>query len=209
MQCASPSGRGRRTAAASGGVCPDRTGAKAAEAGNRAARASFSTSWQRTSFATRGLASAPLDARSLLPDVDAKRPVNKPVLGSCLPRSRKTCRTGPKTSAGGALAAARGADSPRQAPPFPAVPRPHPARTMSERMFHVKHLAEERMAAAKRMMAPGVRCGPPSRIRGSGAEAGPRRGSAGREPRMSRALGRRARRSSERKRFVRLARAWL
>lgn len=126
MQCASPSGRGRRTAAASGGVCPDRTGAKAAEAGNRAARASFSTSWQRTSFATRGLASAPLDARSLLPDVDAKRPVNKPVLGSCLPRSRKTCRTGPKTSAGGALAAARGADSPRQAPPCPAVPRPRP-----------------------------------------------------------------------------------
>ena len=101
-------------------------GAKAAEAGNRAARASFSTSWQRTSFATRGLASAPLDARSLLPDVDAKRPVNKPVLGSCLPRSRKTCRTGPKTSAGGALAAARGADSPRQAPPCPAVPRPRP-----------------------------------------------------------------------------------
>ena len=126
MQCASPSGRGRRTAAASGGVCPDRTGAKAAEAGNRAARASFSTSWQRTSFATGGLASAPLDARSLLPDVDAKRPVNKPVLGSCLPRSRKTCRTGPKTSAGGALAAARGADSPRQAPPCPAVPRPRP-----------------------------------------------------------------------------------
>ena len=121
-----PSGRGRRTAAASGGVCPDRTGAKAAEAGNRAARASFSTSWQRTSFATGGLASAPLDARSLLPDVDAKRPVNKPVLGSCLPRSRKTCRTGPKTSAGGALAAARGADSPRQAPPCPAVPRPRP-----------------------------------------------------------------------------------
>lgn len=126
MQCASPSGRGRRTAAASGGVCPDRTGAKAAEAGNRAARASFSTSWQRTSFATGGLASAPLDARSLLPDVDAKRPVNKPVLGSCLPRSRKTCRTGPKTSAGGALAAERGADSPRQAPPCPAVPRPRP-----------------------------------------------------------------------------------
>ena len=126
MQCASPSGRGRRTAAASGGVCPDRTGAKAAEAGNRAARASFSTSWQRTSFATRGLASAPLDARSLLPDGDAKRPVNTPVLGSCLPRSRKTCRTGPKTSAGGALAAARGADSPRQAPPCPAVPRPRP-----------------------------------------------------------------------------------
>ena len=126
MQCASPSGRGRRTAAASGGVCPDRTGAKAAEAGNRAARASFSTSWQRTSFATGGLASAPLDARSLLPDVDAKRPVNKPVLGSCLPRSRKTCRTGPKTSAGGALAAARGADSPRQAPPCPAVPRLRP-----------------------------------------------------------------------------------
>ena len=126
MQCASPSGRGRRTAAASGGVCPDRTGAKAAEAGNRAARASFSTSWQRTSFATGGLASAPLDARSLLPDVDAKRPVNKPVLGSCLPRSRKTCRTSPKTSAGGALAAARGADSPRQAPPCPAVPRPRP-----------------------------------------------------------------------------------
>ena len=73
-----------------------------------------------------GLASAPLDARSLLPDVDTKRPVNKPVLGSCLPRSRKTCRTGPKTSAGGALAAARGADSPRQAPPCPAVPRPRP-----------------------------------------------------------------------------------
>ena len=126
MQCASPSGRGRRTAAASGGVCPDRTGAKAAEAGNRAARASFSTSWQRTSFATRGFASAPLDARSRLPAVDAQRPVNKPVLGSCLPRSRKTCRTGPKTSAGGALAAARGADSPRQAPPCPAVPRPRP-----------------------------------------------------------------------------------
>ena len=84
-----------------------------------------------------------------------------------------------------------------------------PAWAMSERMFHVKHLAEERMAAAKRMLAPGARCGPPSRIRGSGAEAGPRRGSAGREPRMSRALGRRARRSSERKRFVRLARAWL
>lgn len=132
MQCASPSGRGRRTAAASGGVCPDRTGAKAAEAGNRAARASFSTSWQRTSFATGGLASAPLDARSLLPDVDAKRPVNKPVLGSCLPRSRKTCRTGPKTSAGGALAAARGADSRRGQPaagatlPRSTSPAPRP-----------------------------------------------------------------------------------
>ena len=132
MQCASPSGRGRRTAAASGGVCPDRTGAKAAEAGNRAARASFSTSWQRTSFATGGLASAPLDARSLLPDVDAKRPVNKPVLGSCLPRSRKTCRTGPKTSTGGALAAARGADSRRGQPaagatlPRSTSPAPRP-----------------------------------------------------------------------------------
>ena len=132
MQCASPSGRGRRTAAASGGVCPDRTGAKAAEAGNRAARASFSTSWQRTSFATGGLASAPLDARSLLPDVDAKRPVNKPVLGSCLPRSRKTCRTGPKTSAGGALAAERGADSRRGQPaagatlPRSTSPAPRP-----------------------------------------------------------------------------------
>ena len=132
MQCASPSGRGRRTAAASGGVCPDRTGAKAAEAGNRAARASFSTSWQRTSFATGGLASAPLDARSLLPDVDAKRPVNKPVLGSCLPRSRKTCRTGPKTSAGGALAAGRGVDSRRGQPaagatlPRSTSPAPRP-----------------------------------------------------------------------------------
>ena len=132
MQCASPSGRGRRTAAASGGVCPDRTGAKAAEAGNRAARASFSTSWQRTSFATGGLASAPLDARSLLPDVDAKRPVNKPVLGSCLPRSRKTCRTGPKTSAGGALAAVRGVDSRRGQPaagatlPRSTSPAPRP-----------------------------------------------------------------------------------
>ena len=132
MQCASPSGRGRRTAAASGGVCPDRTGAKAAEAGNRAARASFSTSWQRTSFATRGLASAPLDTRSLLPDVDAKRLVNKPILGSCLPRSRKTCRTGPKTSAGGALAAARGADSRRGQPaagatlPRSTSPAPRP-----------------------------------------------------------------------------------
>ena len=132
MQCASPSGRGRRTAAASGGVCPDRTGAKAAEAGNRAARASFSTSWQRTSFATGGLASAPLDTRSLLPDVDAKRPVNKPVLGSCLPRSRKTCRTGPKTSAGGALAAERGVDSRRGQPaagatlPRSTSPAPRP-----------------------------------------------------------------------------------
>ncbi len=132
MQCASPSGRGRRTAAASGGVCPDRTGAKAAEAGNRAARASFSTSWQRTSFATGGLASAPLDARSLLPDVDAKRPVNKPVLGSCLPRSRKTCRTGPKPSAGGAPAAARRADSRRGQPaagatlPRSTSPAPRP-----------------------------------------------------------------------------------
>ena len=118
MQCASPSGRGRRTAAASGGVCPDRTGAKAAEAGNRAARASFSTSWQRTSFATGGLASAPLDARSLL--------------GSCLPRSRKTCRTSPKTSAGGALAAERGVDSRRGQPaagatlPRSTSPAPRP-----------------------------------------------------------------------------------
>ena len=115
-----------------GEFCLDRTGAKIAGAGNGAARASFSTSWQRASFATGGFASTPRDARSLLPDADAKRLMKKPVLESRLPRSRKTCRTGPKTSAGGAPAAARRADSRRGQPaagatlPRSTSPAPRP-----------------------------------------------------------------------------------
>ena len=46
------------------------------------------------------------NAQSLLPDADVKRLVRKPVLANGLPRSRKTCRTSPKTSAGETFAAA-------------------------------------------------------------------------------------------------------
>ena len=64
-----------------------------------AARASFSTSWHKPSFTTRVLFSTLRNAQSLLPDADVKRLVRKPVLANGLPRSRKTCRTSPKTSA--------------------------------------------------------------------------------------------------------------
>ena len=52
------------------------------------------------------LSSTLRNAQSLLPDPDAKRLVRKPVLANGLPRSRKTCRTGSKTSAGETFAAA-------------------------------------------------------------------------------------------------------